>query len=94
MLNDDNGELTGFEIPNNFISSKSIASFIEKATGATIVAVRKMFDASEIHVNFVFENTEFEVWEPFGDNSRLHIGPKEKAKTETIKTLEQMISTY
>lgn len=93
-LKNDDGEITGFEIPNSFISSKSIARFIEKATGSEIISVRKMFSPSDVHVNFVYENIEFEVCEPFGDNSRLWVYPKDKLKSKAIQSLKRKVSEF
>ena len=52
-----------------------------------------MFSSTEIHVTFTYENNEFEVWEPFGDNSRLHIGSNNKLTDGIIIRLEKDVAS-
>lgn len=40
---------------------------------------RRWFSADEIHVRFSFAGELFVVWEPYGDNSRLWVGPDDGA---------------
>ena len=53
--------------------------------------VRKMFGKSEVHVKFEFDGVAFEAWEPFGDNSRIHIGPKNEAQENIVSCLESKV---
>ncbi|MFV1985355.1 MAG: hypothetical protein ACC657_17540 [Thiohalomonadales bacterium] len=91
-LKTEDGELYAFEIPNYFISSSSIARFIKKVPDCTIIWVRKIFGKSDIHVQFEYEGITFEAWEPFGDNSRIHIGPEKEAQEKVILNLEGKFS--
>lgn len=92
-LRSEENELVGFEIPHNFISSGSIANFIKQVPGCSVTWVRKIFSDSEIHVKFNYGGHEFEVWEPFGDNSRLHIGKGSKIDPNIVERLESKIKT-
>ena len=76
LLNNDEGELTGFEISNSFLSSGSIARCVRRIRGCDVVSSRRWFSADEVHVRFLFANKRFILWEPFGDNSRLWVGPE------------------
>ena len=78
-LHNENGEVFAFEIPQSyyFPTAGSIARFIQKCLGVQITRKRRLFEfGNEIHAEFLLEDTYFKVWEPFGDNSRLWIGPK------------------
>ncbi len=91
ILKNEQGVCTGFEINNNFIGSGAIARFIKRTSGCKVISKRKMFSATEIHVTFIYKENEFQVWEPFGDNSRLHIGSENEIKEETILSLASAI---
>lgn len=91
LLKSEQGVCTGFEIKNNFLGSGAIARFIKRASGCKVISKRKMFSATEIHVTFMYKEKEFQVWEPFGDNSRLHIGSENGIKEKTILSLASVI---
>ena len=91
LLKTEEGKITGFEIPNSFISSNSIARFLKKVPGCTVKWVRKIFGKSEVHVKFEFEGVVFEAWEPFGDNSRIHIGPANETQEDIVSSLESKV---
>lgn len=80
LLN-DGGEMTGFEISSLFFpSSASVSRFFAKCPGVQLTQQRKMFESgNEVHAELAFEGNTFIVWEPFGDNSRVWIGPKEES---------------
>jgi len=50
-----------------------------------------MYATTEIHVTFKYKENEFQVWEPFGDNSRLHIGSENEITEKTILSLASEI---
>ncbi|WP_152521700.1 hypothetical protein [Marinimicrobium sp. LS-A18] len=77
LLNGDEGQLIGFEISNSFLSSSGIAKYIRRIKGCEVVGTRRWFSADEVHVHFLFSGKRFIVWEPFGDNSRLWVGPED-----------------
>lgn len=91
LLNNDEGELSGFEISNSFLSSGGIAKYVRRIQGCEVVGTRRWFSADEVHVRFSFSGKRFIVWEPFGDNSRLWIGPEdgEIVPPETIDALRE-----
>ncbi|MBT4087703.1 MAG: hypothetical protein HOE30_04335 [Deltaproteobacteria bacterium] len=91
MLKSEQEICTGFEIRNNFISSGSISRFIKRTPGCKVISKRKMFSKNEIHVTFNYKETEFQVWEPFGDNSRLLIGSEKETNEKTIFSLANEI---
>ena len=72
LLRDD-GELHGFEIGNTWISIGAILRLIRSVPGVS--EVRRVWFREE-HVKFLYQGAPFEVWEPFGDNSRYWIGPE------------------
>lgn len=77
LLNGDEGQLIGFEDSNSFLSSSGIAKYVRRIKGCDVVGTRRWFSADEVHVRFSFSGKRFIVWEPFGDNSRLWVGPED-----------------
>ena len=67
-----------FEIENAYISPASVAMLLAEVKGVTDVQRRKMFaKSSDVHIEFKYLGQPYIVWEPYGDNSRYWIGPKE-----------------
>lgn len=92
----DAGEKYAFEISNAFLSSRGIARFIGRCPGVTIIHVRRMFALDEeVHVEFELNRDRYHVWEPFGDNSRLWIGPAEgKQRFESIDYIQRFVAEH
>jgi len=90
-LKTDQGVCIGFEISNDFLGSGAIARFINRVPDCEVITKRKMFSGSEVHVVFIYKDKEFQVWEPFGDNSRLHIGSESEVNEEIILSLVNAI---
>ena len=82
-LHSESGGLVGFEVSHSFLSSGGIARFVAKVPGTEVTQKRRWFSAEEIHVRFTFSGLRFIVWEPFGDNSRLRIGPDDEEAADT-----------
>jgi hypothetical protein len=76
-LQNERGELYAFEIPNSsFLSSHGVSRYFSRCPGVSISRVRRLFARNdEIHVEFEFSGEAFQVWEPYGDNSRYWVGP-------------------
>jgi len=91
LLNSEQGICKGFEIKNNFISTSAISRFIIRIPGCNVISKRKVFSNNEIHLTFNYKETEFQVWEPFGDNSRLHIGSDKEINEKIILSLSNAI---
>ncbi len=93
QLHNDDGKSIGFEISNSFLSSGGIAKFIHRIKGCEIVGKQRWFSANEVHVRFSFSGKRFIVWEPFGDNSRLWVGPQD-GETVTPETIDELKSKF
>ena len=94
-LRNEGNEVVAFEIPSSyFISSGGVARYVGRCPGVSITKVRRPFTiGDEIHVQFSFKGESFDVWEPFGDNSRYWIGPSSDARRrrECIDELEAYV---
>jgi hypothetical protein len=75
---DDDGYFVAFEIENAYIRPKKVGEILSAVGGVTNVAVGKSSGESrDIRVAFNYLGIEYIVWEPYGDNSRYWIGPKQ-----------------
>jgi hypothetical protein len=76
-LRNEHGEIYAFEIPNSaFLSSRGVARYFARCPGVSISRIRRLFAHNdEIHVEFDLSGEAFQVWEPYGDNSRFWVGP-------------------
>jgi hypothetical protein len=85
-----------FEIENAYISIRSIAKLLNQINDVTSVRSKKLFSsASDIHIEFNYRDQPYVVWEPFGDNSRYWIGPRDERKFEGENIiLEQAFISY
>ena len=67
----------GFEIDNIYVSLKTIARILNSIDGVADVNKRRLFSKwDDIHIWFRYIDHECVVIEPYGDNSRYWIGPK------------------
>lgn len=77
-ITDKTGLMFALEIENAYASPGAVARIIERVEGVSSVSKRRPFSSSaEIHVSFLYHGRPFAVVEPYGDNSRYWIGPKE-----------------
>lgn len=93
----ENGSLFAFEIENAYIRPKKIGILLGVINGVTKVRVRKSFNLSDdVHVQFKYQDNDFIVWEPYGDNSRYWIGPsnEENSLDVDIEPLEEAFKNY
>jgi hypothetical protein len=75
---DDEGYFVAFEIENAYIRPKKVGEILSAVGGVTDVTVGKSSGESrDIRVAFNYLGIEYIVWEPYGDNSRYWIGPKQ-----------------
>lgn len=73
---DDKGALVYFEVPNHFLSRIAACKLVAAIPGANVTFRQRPFTvfADEVFCKFELGGKHFELWEPFGDNSRFHIG--------------------
>jgi hypothetical protein len=66
-----------FEIENVYASPRAIARVLTGVDGVSDVNLGGRFGSSnDIRVQFKYRDRDYVVWEPYGDNSRYWIGPK------------------
>lgn len=78
-LHRDDGTEYAFEIPSSyFVTARQLAKFFSRWPTVEIQNVYRLFDfGNEVRIEFRFQGDEYQVWEPYGDNSRYWVGPKD-----------------
>lgn len=96
VLNANGERSSAFEVEAAYASPARIAMLLSEVPGVTGVKRRKPLKGpSEVHVEFNYRGEPFIVWEPFGDNSRYWIGPKEGAEVGLeAASLEEAFKRY
>ena len=65
-----------FEIDNTAVSPRQLGRLVQSSLDATVTQGPQGFFAREDwRLQFTYKGVTFEVWEPFGDNSRYWVGP-------------------
>ena len=95
-INSESGDELAFEIENAYIGTRKIAALLANVSGVTDVCRRRLFSSSDdVHLQFRFHGYEFVVWEPYGDNSRYWVGPKnEKERPKYVNELRAAFEYY
>jgi hypothetical protein len=82
-----------FEVENAYVRPVTIARLLKAIDGVSNVRARGIFHgSSEIHIEFRYLDQDYMVWEPYGDNSRYWIGPKDAV--EDMKDISQIESVF
>lgn len=85
-----------FEIENVYVGTRAIGRLLEQLNGVSDVRVRRPFGKWEdVHVWFKYKDRDYVVLEPYGDNSRYWIGPKEAAENALdVGDIENAFKSY
>lgn len=90
----EGGHPLAFEIGHTFLSRRTVAHLLSRIKEVT--DVRLASGSSEgIRVEFKYLNVDYQVCEPYGDNSRCWIGPTDMAKNAgDISGIEAVFQFY
>jgi hypothetical protein len=70
--------LVYFEVPNAFFSRRAASKLVSRIPGVSVLSMPSFlpFGGDDVFCRFELGGRRFELWEPFGDNSRFHIAAK------------------
>jgi hypothetical protein len=96
VLAEDKARSSAFEVENAYISVATIVQLLQQVEGVNEVQPRKkLSESSDVHVEFKYLGQPYIVWEPYGDNSRYWIGPKDGVEAGGDSTeIEQAFKRY
>jgi hypothetical protein len=93
-LRNDDGLMFAFEIEH--IGVRRVAEVLRRIEGVADVRPRTLFARPpDVRIRFTYRGTDCMVWEPFGDNSRLWIGPYEdRVRNVSMDEIERTMAQY
>ncbi len=80
-----------FEVPNTFLTRRTAISIVSKIPEVVVLRINKR---EEAFCTFKLGSRTFDLWEPFGDNSRFHIGEKVAEFSNELETIKKEFSKY
>ena len=85
-LHNNEGRLFAFEVDNAFLGRRGACRVIRSIPNVKILREPKFLSwfREEVFCEFELGGHTFEVWEPYGDNSRYWVGPEPVVLTEQI----------
>lgn len=95
-VRDRTGQLFAFEVESVYITISMIATVLNSAHDVSDIRVRKLFSSnSDTHIEFTYMGKAFIVWEPYADNSRYWIGPKDVTDEQIdVSALQSVFHQY
>jgi hypothetical protein len=96
IIDEASGRSFAFEVENAYVSSSALGRLLTGIDGVTSVRKRKAFRGpDDVRIEFEYLGREHVVCEPFGDNSRYWIGPKQtEGPAMNIQTIEDRFKSY
>jgi hypothetical protein len=90
---DAEGRLIYFEVPNVLLSRRAASRLVARVPGVSILSWPSYwpFGVDDVFCKFDLDGKHFELWEPFGDNSRFHIAA---TPLEPCTALHQLRETF
>ena len=92
LLNDD--KQYAFEIENTYIFLFQVRMLLSKHPGISQVRSKKLFQATDDRMWFIFKGTEYVLHEPYGDNSRYWVGPVNEKEVSFVSEVEQIFKEF
>ncbi|MBC8071703.1 MAG: hypothetical protein IAG13_25485 [Deltaproteobacteria bacterium] len=89
------GEVAAFEIENVYVSPALVACVLSATPGVERVRSARSDLADDVRVAFTLHGRECVVVEPYGDNSRYWIGPRDgAAPAPDVSVVERALADY
>jgi hypothetical protein len=76
-IRDPRGRLVAFEVSNTLLGRRGVCRIVAGIPGVTVLRRPRALSwwREEVFCEFLLGGVRFEIWEPYGDNSRYWIGP-------------------
>ncbi len=88
--NPTNGRVSYFEV-SSLLTRYGAVRFVKTIPGVEIVSLTQRED---VFCTFRLGSRIFEIWEPWGDNSRFHISEKNAVDSDEIERLKAAFESY
>lgn len=86
---DPEGRLVYFEVSNAMLTRRAASKLVSHIPGVSVSSSPSLwpFGNDDAFCRFDFDGKYFELWEPFGDNSRFHIAATPLESCEGLEKL-------
>ncbi len=88
---DKEGKLVYFEVPNLLLSRRTAIKIVKSIPDVQVIKEKTRED---VFCAFKVGDRIFEIWEPFGDNSRYHIGERPITNSNELEMIKQRFSDF
>jgi hypothetical protein len=90
------GKLVYFQVSNALLSRRAACRVVSRLPGVSILSrpSSALFGREDVFCKFAFGENHFELWEPFGDNSRFHISAKPIGPSDHLQQLRNAFAEY
>jgi hypothetical protein len=90
------GRAFAFEVANLLMTRRSACNVARSIPGATIIkhAPFRLFKSEDVFCEFVVDGQRFQIWEPYGDNSRYWVGPVPPQWCEQLAVVREAFSRF
>jgi hypothetical protein len=85
----EDGRLRGFEVENLWLGRRGAARVVRSIPGVRLVQAKWSWWARDDFCEFELNGVRFFIEEPFGDNSRYWIGPRERGHQAELRIIRQ-----
>ncbi len=92
--NDSDGGLIAFEVDNATLTRNRACRIAASIAGVEIVRRSRLFRDSDDFCEFLIDGETFIIEEPFGDNSRYWIGPKDSTQHKSLLTIREAFERH
>jgi hypothetical protein len=86
---DTQGRVVYFEVPNAMLSRWAACRLVSSVPGVSLTTSPNHwpFGGDDVFCKFELDGKHFELWEPFGDNSRFHVAAKPLESCDALQHL-------
>lgn len=93
---DNEGRLVYFEIPNALLSRRAACRLVAAIPNIQVTYRQHPFSffGEDIFCRFELGGKQFEMWEPFGDNSRFHVATQPLEACAELETLKNVFANH
>ena len=93
---DAQGSVVYFEVSNALFSRRAACKLVSRVPGVLLKTKPNLwpFGSDDVFCKFELDGKHFELWEPFGDNSRFHVAAKPGESCDALQRLHRAFQVH
>jgi hypothetical protein len=93
---DAQGNLVYFEVPNALFTRRAACKLVSRVPGVSVTSSPGFwpFGSDDVFCKFELDGKRFELWEPYGDNSRFHVAAKPLEPCNALQNLRSVFQEH